>query len=79
MKTINRLRFKVYSVLLPSLRFIFETWYYHSYLHRWVLILIFLFLLITGQLFTANGLILVLIGILYIVLFFIHKWLGDNA
>ncbi len=56
-------------------RFIVGIWRKYNELHLLALVALFLIAVFTGNLFTTNGLFIVLIAVLYLLVYLLDKWL----
>jgi hypothetical protein len=64
---------------LTTLRSIVSFWRGYIDLHSWLLIFYLLVLVVSGNLFSIAGLVLALGAALYVILYFLEKWLSDHG
>ena len=70
---------RVGRFLLSIIHFVVSVWRAHEESMRWAVVLVLVLLLLTGELFTKNGLVALLIIIpSHILLNFLEKWLDKH-
>lgn len=66
------------SRFISIIRFVVSVWRTYANLHSWAIVALLIIFVLTGELFTRNGLLLGLVIALYVLLYYLDKWLEKH-